>query len=87
MLPEQSDFTSQSISQLQVPSSQMPWKLQSLSIRQTNTKEIIMIKSKYSYSDNWKILIHLDLNFVEHFNSWSGQDIKFFHSILMQYSP
>ena len=78
MLPEQSDFTSQSISQLQVPSSQMPWELQSLSIKQTNAKEIIIIKSKYSYSDNWKILIHLDLNFVEHFKSWSVQDIKFF---------
>ena len=52
MLPEQSDFTSQSISQLQVPSSQMPWELQSLSIKQTNAKEIIIIKSKYSYSNN-----------------------------------
>ena len=78
MLPEQSDFTSQSISQLQVPSSQMPWELQSLSIKQTNAKKIMIIKSKYSYSNNWKILIHLDLNFVEHFKSWSVQDIKFF---------
>ena len=40
MLPEQSDSTSQSLSQLQVPSLQMPWELQSLSIKQTYTREI-----------------------------------------------
>ena len=87
MLPEQSDFTSQSISQLQVPSSQVPWELQSLSMKQTNAREIMIIKSKDSYPDNWKIFIHLNLIFVEYFKSCLGQDIKFFHSILMQYSP
>ena len=47
MLPEQSDFTSQSISQLQVPSSQVPWELQSLSIKQINATEIKIIKDPY----------------------------------------
>ena len=47
MLPEQSDFTSQSISQLQVPSSQVPWELQSLSIKQTNAREIKIMKNPY----------------------------------------
>ena len=48
MLPEQSKFKSQSISQLQVPSSQVPWKLQSLSTKQTNAREIKVIKEPYS---------------------------------------
>ena len=48
MVPEQSDFTSQSISQLQVPSSQVPWELQSLSTKQTNAKEIKVIKGPCS---------------------------------------
>jgi hypothetical protein len=44
MLPEQSDFTSQSLSQLQVPSMQVPWELQSSSIKQKNAREIKRIK-------------------------------------------
>ena len=43
MLPEQSCFTFQSLSQLQVPSLQMPWELQSSSIKQTYTREIKII--------------------------------------------
>ena len=55
MLPEQSCFTFQSMSQLQVPSLQMPWELQSSSIKQTYTREIkrinlnIPINRKYSF--------------------------------------
>ena len=55
MLPEQSSFTFQSLSQLQVPSLQMPWELQSSSIKQTYTREIkrtnlnIPINGKYSF--------------------------------------
>ena len=40
MLPEQSCFTFQSLSQLQVPSLQTPWELQSSSIKQTYAREI-----------------------------------------------
>ena len=40
MLPEQSCFTFQSMSQLQVPSLQKPWELQSSSIKQTYAREI-----------------------------------------------
>ena len=76
MVPEQSDFTSQSISQLQVPSLQVPWELQSSSIKQTNAREIKIIKEPYS--DHCKIFIHLNVIIVEHFKSWLGQDIKFF---------
>ena len=47
-LPEQSDSESQAFSQLQVSSLQMPWKLQSLSTKQTNAKEIKVIKGLYS---------------------------------------
>ena len=39
MLPEQSCFAFQSISQLQVPSLQTPWELQSSSIEQTYARE------------------------------------------------
>ena len=86
MLPEQSDFTSHSISQLQVPSVQVPWELQSLSIKQTNTREIKLIKALYP--DNWKIFIHLNVIIVEYFKSSLGQDIKFFHrQFLVQCSP
>ena len=67
MLPEQSDFTSQSISHLQVPSLQGPWELQSLSIKQTNSREIKIIKE--TYSDNFKIFIHLNVIIVVHFKS------------------
>ena len=55
MLPEQSCFTFQSLSQLQVPSLQMPWELQSSSIKQTYAREIKRINSnipknrKYSF--------------------------------------
>ena len=68
MLPEQSDFTSQSISQLQVPSSQVPWELQSLSIKQKNAREIKIIKEPYP--DNYKIFIHLNVFIVKYFKSW-----------------
>ena len=52
MLPEQSCFTFQSMSQLQVPSLQKPWELQSSSIKQTYAREIkkkkiIQIDRKY----------------------------------------
>ena len=55
MLPEQSCFTFQSMSQLQVPSLQKPWELQSSSIKQTYAREIkiinlnIPINRKYYY--------------------------------------
>ena len=61
MLPEQSDFTSQSISQLQVPSSQVPWELQSLSIKQTNAREIKIIKGPYS--DNLQNIHSIECNY------------------------
>ena len=55
MLPEQSSFTFQSLSQLQVPSLQKPWELQSSSRKQTYAREIkrinlnIPINRKYSF--------------------------------------
>ena len=68
MLPEQSDFTSQSISQLQVPSSQVPWELQSLLIKQKNARKIRIMKEPYH--DNCKIFIHLNVFIVKYFKSW-----------------
>ena len=75
MLPEQSDFTSQSISQSQVPSSQVPWELQSFSKKQRNAREIKIIKEPYP--DNCKIFIHLNVFIVKYFKSWLQQDINF----------
>ena len=58
MLPEQSDFTSQSLSQLQVPSMQVPWELQSSSIKQTYTREMKIISLNILI--NWKYLFKFE---------------------------
>ena len=77
MLPEQSCFTFQSMSQLQVPSLQKPWELQSSSIKQTYAREIkriilnIPINRKYSFKFE-----------CEYFKRWLGHGIKFYQGII-----
>ena len=54
VLPEQSCFAFQLLSQLQVPSLQTPLELQSSSIKQTYAKEIQRINL-----NKWKIFIQI----------------------------
>ena len=60
MLPEQSSFTFQSLSQLQAPSMQTPWELQSSSIAQTYTRKIRRISLNVPINGN----IHSNLNVI-----------------------
>ena len=65
---EQSCFAFQSMSQLQVPSLQMPWELQSSSIKQTyarKSKELIQINRKYSFKFECDYCIVLPRNCKE----------------------